>query len=543
MYEDFKESVKKAKDKAIANGDFAKTARDRPPRIEVIKDEQEEEQDDQIPSLVYVAREKRKNYPHHFKAGALNVLLRVSSTISNSPYVLVLDCDMSANDALSLRQAMCFHLDPRLSPSLAFVQFPQKFHNISRNDIYCAELRSIFKILWKGCDGLRGPILSGTGFYIRRDALYGAKPTHTSTKEEFKSMEISELKQRFGTSNEFTASLREKSKSELSKRSGASYTVPQEAMLLASCAYESDTQWGEQVGFLYGSLVEDYFTGFHLHCRGWTSAYCDPPLRLAFLGNAPTNFHDTLMQHKRWMTGLLEVGVSKYCPLIFGMRISSWRSTLQSMCYAWLAFDALYAFPLLVYGIVPQLCFSKGVAVFPAASSSQFPIFAIVYASAMLQHLAEVIVSRRTLATWWNEQRFWMLIAVTSYLFACVNVFAKLIGVRAIDFDVTNKAVDESQIKMFDDGVFNFRGASVILLPATTLSLLNAGALARGGWRMVTESKFDELFGQLFLTCFVFAISYPVLEGIFVRRDAGRVPTRIAMWSIALSATLLYLLG
>lgn len=127
-----------------------------------------------------------------------------------------------------------------------------------------------------------------------------------------------------------------------------------------------------QVGFLYGSLVEDYFTGFHLHCRGWTSAYCDPPLKPAFLGNAPTNFHDTLVQHKRWMTGLLEVGVSKYCPLIFGMRISSWRSTLQSMCYAWLAFDALYAFPLLVYGIVPQLCFSKGVAVFPAVRVRTF---------------------------------------------------------------------------------------------------------------------------------------------------------------------------
>lgn len=66
--------------------------------------------------------------------------------MSNSPYILVLDCDMYANNPASARQAMCFHLDPHLSPSLAFVQFPQNFHNISKNDIYCAELRSVFKV-------------------------------------------------------------------------------------------------------------------------------------------------------------------------------------------------------------------------------------------------------------------------------------------------------------------------------------------------------------------------------------------------------------
>jgi hypothetical protein len=34
---------------------------------------------------------------------------------------------------------------------------------------------------WIGLDGLRGPILSGTGFYARRDALYGATPVATSS--------------------------------------------------------------------------------------------------------------------------------------------------------------------------------------------------------------------------------------------------------------------------------------------------------------------------------------------------------------------------
>ena len=72
--------------------------------------------------------------------------LRVSSVMSNSPYILVLDCDMFCNDPTSARYAMCFHLDPKISSSLAFVQFPQKFHNISKNDIYDSQLRSIFTV-------------------------------------------------------------------------------------------------------------------------------------------------------------------------------------------------------------------------------------------------------------------------------------------------------------------------------------------------------------------------------------------------------------
>ncbi|KAI7757788.1 hypothetical protein M8C21_029164 [Ambrosia artemisiifolia] len=99
-----------------------------------------------MPLLVYVSREKRPCHPHHFKAGSLNVLLRVSSLISNSPYILGLDCDMYCNDKNSAREAMCFHLDPKLSSSLAFVQFPQTFHNISKHDIYESQLRCTFKV-------------------------------------------------------------------------------------------------------------------------------------------------------------------------------------------------------------------------------------------------------------------------------------------------------------------------------------------------------------------------------------------------------------
>lgn len=58
----------------------------------------------------------------------------------------MLDCDMFCSEPASARQALCFHLDPKISPSLAFVQFPQKFHNISKNDIYDSQHRATYKV-------------------------------------------------------------------------------------------------------------------------------------------------------------------------------------------------------------------------------------------------------------------------------------------------------------------------------------------------------------------------------------------------------------
>jgi cellulose synthase/poly-beta-1,6-N-acetylglucosamine synthase-like glycosyltransferase len=65
-----------------------------------------------------------------------------------------------------------------------------------------------------------------------------------------------------------------------------------------------------QSGFRYGSLVEDYYTGYRLHCEGWKSVLCDPP-EPAFLGEAPKSLNDTLNQCKRWMVGLYQVMLSE----------------------------------------------------------------------------------------------------------------------------------------------------------------------------------------------------------------------------------------
>ncbi|KAG6389687.1 hypothetical protein SASPL_151160 [Salvia splendens] len=37
---------------------------------------------------------------------------------------------------------------------------------------------------------------------------------------------------------------------------------------VAGCYYENKTSWGSKIGFRYGSLVEDYYTGYRLQCEG-----------------------------------------------------------------------------------------------------------------------------------------------------------------------------------------------------------------------------------------------------------------------------------
>lgn len=539
MYETFKEGVEEVMNDAALSQSWTKADHDA--HVEIITDEQDnsnsnsgdgDEDEDAMPLLVYVSREKRRSSTHHFKAGALNVLLRVSSLMSNSPYVMVLDCDMYCNSRSSILEAMCFHLDGRRrADDLAFVQFPQMFHNLSSSDIYANELRSIFWTRWKGLDGLRGPILSGTGFCARRDAVYGARPV--GSQDQFSGVEVGELKRRFGVSNGHIASLR---------RSGSTIVAPDvlpqdEAEFVASCAYETGTEWGEEVGFLYQSVVEDYFTGYRqLYCRGWTSVYCFPATgsRPPFLGSVPTNLNDALVQNKRWMSGMLAVGLSRHCPLA-----SVAISVPQSMGFAYYAFMALYAFPVLCYATMPQLCFFRGGTSFPGESA---PWFAAVFVSSSLQHLVEVSVAKRGLAarTWWNEQRFWALNAVTGQLFACLSVALNLVGAggRAVDFDLTSKASDD---RLYRDGVFDFVGCSTLLLPATTLCLLNAAALVGGVWKMVGRG--GNMSGELFLLCYVAALSYPLLQGMFLRRDPARVPARITAMSVAMAATLLSLFG
>ncbi|KAL3506069.1 hypothetical protein ACH5RR_031451 [Cinchona calisaya] len=526
QYEEFKERVQWIREKTSTF-----TSKNHPASIEIIKDvdhdDRTETNESEIPMVVYVSREKRPSHPHHFKAGALNVLLRVSSMLSNSPYILVLDCDMYCNDPSSARQAMCFHLD---SSKLAFVQFPQKFHNISDKDIYDSQLRFIFTTRWWGVDGLKGPMVSGTGFYITREALY-------DTSDIQNDVDVSELRNKFGPSNEFVKSLHQKNIISVLSNEEFSNTLQKEIQFLASCKYENKTQWGKEASFRYFSVVEDYFTGMSLHSKGWTSVYCDPP-KPAFLGSATTNFSELLVQQTRWCTGLVQVAMSKYSPLIY---CPPRMSILQSMYYAEFAYFPFYCLPVWCLAIVPQLCLLHGIPLYPGISNPYFILFAFIFLSSNLKHIQEVLSVGHSIRTWIYEYRMWMIKSVTCYTYGTLDAIMEKIGMKEASFLPTNKVADEEQLKRYQSGIFDFQVSTMFLAPICTLVILNIACLLLGAVKIFRNANIDEMFIQACLSFFILIIQYPVVEGMILRKDKARVPQSATLLSALLAGILLSL--
>ncbi|RVX04163.1 Cellulose synthase-like protein G1 [Vitis vinifera] len=192
-----------------------------------------------MPNLVYVSRGKSIKLPHNFKAGALNALLRVSATMTNAPVILPLDSDMYSNDPQTPLRALCYILDPSMDPKLAYVQFPQIFYGINKNDIYGGEARHGMLIHPAGMDGLKGPMYLGTGGFFQRKVFFGGP------------LETSELTQ-----------------DHIVSKSIKSREILASAHHVADCNFESQTQWGTKVGFRYGSLAEDFYTSYMLQSYG-----------------------------------------------------------------------------------------------------------------------------------------------------------------------------------------------------------------------------------------------------------------------------------
>lgn len=118
------------------------------------------------------------------------------------------------------------------------------------------------------------------------------------------------------------------------------------------------------MGFKYGSLVEDYYTGYRLQCEGWKSIFCNPE-RVAFLGDAPISLLDVLTQNKRWSIGLLEVTFSEYSPITFGVGA---MGPLMGLSYAHYAFWPIWSIPVIMYAFLPQLALLNGIPLFPKVS-------------------------------------------------------------------------------------------------------------------------------------------------------------------------------
>ncbi|KAJ0081922.1 hypothetical protein Patl1_09606 [Pistacia atlantica] len=345
LYEDMNERIETAtklgrlsedtrkEHKGFREWDFVLSRRDHQTILQILIDGRDPKAVDiegqRLPTLVYLAREKRPQFPHHFKAGAINALIRVSSGISNGSIILNVDCDMYSNNSAAVRDALCFFMDEKQSHNVAYVQFPQNFSNPTKNDLYGSSHMVIMEVELPGIDSNGGPFYIGTGCFHRRETLCGKKYS-----EDCKT-----------------------------------------------------TDWIKTMGLMYNCAGEDIMTGLTIQCRGWRSIYHNPE-RKAFLGLAPTTLGQSLVQHKRWSEGDFQIFLSSYCPFLYGRgKIPLKLQLAYCLCLMW----APYSLPTLYYAFVPSLCLLKGISLFPKISSPWVMAFAYAMLANRAYSLGEFI--------------------------------------------------------------------------------------------------------------------------------------------------------
>lgn len=70
----------------------------------------------------------------------------MSSSISNAPFILTVDCDMYSNNSETIKDVLCFFLDEEKGHEIGYVQYPQSFGNLTKNDIYGSSLRVVMEV-------------------------------------------------------------------------------------------------------------------------------------------------------------------------------------------------------------------------------------------------------------------------------------------------------------------------------------------------------------------------------------------------------------
>ncbi|CBI30712.3 hypothetical protein VitviT2T_015236 [Vitis vinifera] len=538
----------------------------------------------ELPRLVYVSREKRPGYQHHKKAGAENALVRVSAVLTNAPFILNLDCDHYVNNSKAVREAMCFLMDPLVGQDVCYVQFPQRFDGIDRSDRYANRNTVFFDVNMKGLDGIQGPVYVGTGCVFNRQALYGYGPPNLPNlpkasssssscswcgccscccpskkpskdlsevyrdskrddlnaaifnlkeidnyDEHERSLLISQMsfEKTFGLSSVFIEST-------LMENGGVpesanSPILIKEAIHVISCGYEEKTEWGKEIGWIYGSVTEDILTGFKMHCRGWRSLYC-MPLRPAFKGSAPINLSDRLHQVLRWALGSVEIFLSRHCPLWYGFGGGRLK-WLQRMAYINTIVYPFTSLPLIAYCSLPAICLLTGKFIIPTLSNLASVWFLGLFISIILTSVLELRWSGVSIEDLWRNEQFWVIGGVSAHLFAVFQGFLKMVAGLDTNFTVTAKAADDGEF-----GELYMIKWTTLLIPPTTLLIINlVGVVA--GFSDALNSGYEAwgpLFGKVFFAFWVILHLYPFLKGLMGRQN--RTPTIVVLWSVLLAS-------
>lgn len=302
-----------------------------------------------------------------------------------------------------------------------------------------------------------------------------------------------------------------------------------EAIHVISCGYEDKTEWGKEIGWIYGSVTEDILTGFKMHCRGWRSIYC-MPIRPAFKGSAPINLSDRLHQVLRWALGSVEIFLSRHCPLWYGYGGGRLK-WLQRLSYINTIVYPFTSLPLIAYCCLPAICLLTGKFIIPTLSNAATIWFLGLFISIIVTSVLELRWSGIGIEDWWRNEQFWVIGGVSAHLFAVFQGILKMIAGLDTNFTVTAKATDDTEF----GELYVFKWTTVLIPPTSILVLNLVGVVA--GFSDALNSGYESwgpLFGKVFFAMWVIMHLYPFLKGLMGRQN--RTPTIVVLWSVLLAS-------
>jgi cellulose synthase/poly-beta-1,6-N-acetylglucosamine synthase-like glycosyltransferase len=540
------------------------------------------EVDIRLPMLVYLSREKRPGYDHNKKAGAMNALVRASAIMSNGPFMLNLDCDHYIYNSEALREGMCFMMDHG-GEQICYVQFPQRFEGVDPSDRYANNNTVFFDVNMRALDGIQGPMYVGTGCLFRRTALYGFDPpllkeqtgcfgrffarrkkdaTVASVPEDpsetqsirrgdsdYEEMGVALIPKRFGNSTLFIESIRmaefqgrllpEYAAMKNGRPPGA-LTLPRvlldvamvaEAVSVISCWYEDKTEWGNHVGWIYGSVTEDVVTGYRMHNRGWRSVYCVTK-RDAFRGTAPINLTDRLHQVLRWATGSVEIFFSRNNALLAGRRLKF----LQRIAYLNVGIYPFTSIFLIVYCFLPALSLFSGQFIVQSLNVTFLIYLLGITLTLVFLAVLEIKWSGIHLEEWWRNEQFWLIGGTSAHIVAVLQGLLKVLAGIEISFTLTSKSGGDDADDEFAD-LYIFKWTS-LMVPPITIMMTNVLGIAFAFCRTIYSvlPDWSSLLGGVFFSFWVLAHLYPFAKGLMGRR--GKTPVIVYVWSGLLAITI-----
>ncbi|KAL3837962.1 hypothetical protein ACJIZ3_022553 [Penstemon smallii] len=540
--------------------------------------------DIRLPLLVYVSREKRPGYDHNKKAGAMNALVRASAIMSNGPFILNLDCDHYIYNSQAMREGMCFMMD-RGGDRICYVQFPQRFEGIDPSDRYANRNTVFFDGNMRALDGLQGPVYVGTGCLFRRIALYGFDPPrskeHSSgfcsccfgkrkkhsaianNSEEIRALRMGDsddeetnlslTAKMFGNSNllidsipvaDFQGRPLADHPAVKNGRPPGALTIPRdlldaptvaEAISVISCWYEDKTEWGQRVGWIYGSVTEDVVTGYRMHNRGWKSVYCVTK-RDAFRGTAPINLTDRLHQVLRWATGSVEIFFSRNNAFLASPKMK----VLQRIAYLNVGIYPFTSIFLIVYCFLPALSLFSGQFIVQTLNVTFLAYLLIITLTLCALAILEVKWSGIELEEWWRNEQFWLIGGTSAHLAAVFQGLLKVVAGVEISFTLTSKSAGDDDDDEFAE-LYLVKWTS-LMIPPIVIMMVNLIAIAVGFSRTIYSviPQWSRLLGGVFFSFWVLAHLYPFAKGLMGRR--GKTPTIVFVWSglIAIIISLLW---